>query len=344
MHHLQLRILSDPSTPATRSIRRAAASSAIELLGNEPAAGAVQPEMALIVSSYQKARHLQLVLASIALQQSVAGKIELVVSDDGSTDETPSIVEQFKLEAEFPVRFTTHRHRTFQLARCRNEGTAASIAPYLVFLDGDCVLPPDFALEHLRRRKPGTVMTGDCYRLSVETSARVDESVIRTGAFLNWAPPGEVRRLAKQHRKARLYNLIRHRSKPRVLGGNVGVWRADFERVNGYDEDFEGWGCEDDDLGFRLRKAGLRIESIRRWTRAYHLWHTPDATAPARWREGPNVQKLLGGNRPMFAVNGLHKRGFDNIAGLADAAEPAILPFQRPVDRLLVGSAARRAA
>ena len=38
--------------------------------------------------------------------------------------------------------------------------------------------------------------------------------------------------------------------------------RADYERVNGYDENFVGWGCEDDDLRLRLRHAGVRIESI----------------------------------------------------------------------------------
>ena len=79
--------------------------------------------------------------------------------------------------------------------------------------------------------------------------------------------------MARLDRKARFYSLLHHRSKPKLFGGNVGVWRSDFERVNGYDETFEGWGCEDDDLAYRLRKTGMRIASIMRWVRAFHIWH-----------------------------------------------------------------------
>ena len=52
------------------------------------------------------------------------------------------------------------------------------------------------------------------------------------------------------------YRLIRHPTKPKLIGNNVGIWRRDYERVNGYDENFEGWGCEDDDL--RLPAAARR--------------------------------------------------------------------------------------
>ena len=138
--------------------------------GDERPTDLVRPQVALILSTYQKPRHLKLVLASIALQQGVADKIELVVTDDGSTDETPRIVERFAQTVGFPVRFTTHEHRTFQLARCRNEGVSASVAPYSLFLDGDCVLPPDFVFQHLARRRPATAISGDCYRLDPATS------------------------------------------------------------------------------------------------------------------------------------------------------------------------------
>ena len=62
--------------------------------------------------------------------------------------------------------------------------------------------------------------------------------------------------------------------------------------MNGYDENFEGWGCEDDDLRLRLRRAGVRIESILSRTHTYHLWHPTDATYPQSWRDGRNVAYL----------------------------------------------------
>src|SRR6185369_6959913 len=136
------------------------------------------PEIAILVSSYQRPQHLRRALLSIAMQRQVAGKLEVVVTDDGSTDETPQLVRAYAQSVDFPVRFTTHPHAASQLARCRNEGAAASQAPYILFLDGDCVLPPDHVAIHLAQRRPGRVMAGNCVRLDQTTSARIDEQVI----------------------------------------------------------------------------------------------------------------------------------------------------------------------
>src|SRR5690606_18101654 len=79
----------------------------------------------------------------------------------------------FRRRVNFPVQFVTHPHVTFQAARCRNDGVRATSAPYLLFLDGDCVLPPDHVAIHLRNRRPGTAMLGDAVRLDEPTSARL---------------------------------------------------------------------------------------------------------------------------------------------------------------------------
>ncbi|MCC7085758.1 MAG: glycosyltransferase [Pirellulales bacterium] len=266
-----------------------------------------QPEIALLVSTYQRPGHLRRALLSIALQRDVQDKMEVVVTDDGSTDDTAQIVHQFARSVDFPVNFTTHQHSTFQLARCRNEGASASTAPYLLFLDGDCILPPDHVAIHLRRRRRGIVMAGDCARLDESTSDKIDEAAIRLGEFVSAAPREELRRLQKQDRKSRLYQWLRHPTKPKLIGNNVGIWRSDYVLVNGYDENFEGWGCEDDDLRLRLRMGGVRIESILRWTYTYHLWHRTDATAPTNWRQGRNVTYLTRKDVPMRCAKGLVK-------------------------------------
>ncbi len=273
-----------------------------------PASGPpLRPDIALLVSTYQKPNHLRNCLESITFQHGVAGRFEVVVTDDGSEDETAQIVRDFARCAPFPVRFTTHPHKTFQLARCRNEGVLASAAPYLLFLDGDCLLPPNHVAEHLRARRPGVVMAGDCFRLDEATSARISPDVIRSGEYTAWIPSSERRRLARRHRRAIWYNMIRHPSKPRLVGNNVAVWRCDYQRVNGYDEQFEGWGCEDDDLGMRLRRLGIRVRSILGRTSPIHLWHPPDVTAPRSWREGSNVKYLLQKDRPIRCLDGLYK-------------------------------------
>ncbi len=141
-----------------------------------------RPDISLLLSTYQRPAHLRRSLLSIALQQGVAGRFELVVTDDGSTDETPQVVVEFARSVGFPVHFTTRPHDGFRLSRCRNAGAAASSAPYLLFLDGDCVLPADHVRIHLQRRREGFVMAGDCCRLEEDASHRVDDAAIRSGA------------------------------------------------------------------------------------------------------------------------------------------------------------------
>jgi len=294
-----------------------------------------RPDVSLVITTYQKPRHLRLVLASVALQQGVDGRMELVVADDGSTDETVQVVERFAQSADFPVKLTTHRHAGFQVARCRNEAVTVSSAPYVVFVDGDCLLPPDFVQQHLRRRKFGAVMFGDTFRLDEHTSERIDETVVGLGAYLDWVSPVEHARLKRSDRKARWHDFFRHPTKPHLIACNVGIWRSDFERVNGFDENFEGWGQEDDDLGYRLRQADVRLQSIMRWARTYHVWHPRDATWTANWLDGRNVHYMFRENRPTRCLNGLIKLGrpYERMAYTVklpdESDEPRILPFPR---------------
>jgi len=290
-----------------------------------------QAEIALLVSTFQRPQHLRKCLLSIALQRGVQGLIELVVTDDGSQDETFGIVAEFAAGADFPVKLVTHRHDGFQLARTRNEGVLASSAPYLLFLDGDCVLPPDHVRQHLLRRRRGLVRAGDCVRLSAADSRQVDDQVIRRGNFRPWAPRRELRRLAKQRFKAALYRTIRHPAKPKLVGNNAGIWRDDYQRVNGYDERYVGWGCEDDDLRLRLRKAGVGIASILKWTRLYHLWHPPVPSCPRSWREGGNVSYLRGSaERSPVCQHGLFNLSEQSATELSATR---LVDFDQPPDR-----------
>jgi glycosyltransferase involved in cell wall biosynthesis len=101
----------------------------------------VQPEVSLVVNTYQKPAHLALVLESIARQEGVDGRFEVVVTDDGSIDSTASLVESFAARAPFRVAFTSSPHDGFRLARNRNAGARLATGRILLFLDGDCVIP-----------------------------------------------------------------------------------------------------------------------------------------------------------------------------------------------------------
>lgn len=263
------------------------------------------PKISVILSTYQRPEHLRRSLLSLAWQRGVAGQFEVVVTDDGSADHTAEIVARFERRVDFPVKFTTQAHEGFRLARCRNEGVRASSAPYVLFSDGDCIFPHDHLRQHLRARRPGVALSGDCFRLDERSTQRVNDAVIASGIYRTWVPLSERWRLFRRRIKDWYYEAVGHQTKPKLTGCNMAVWRADLERINGFDECFVGWGCEDDDLAQRLRRSGIRIASIVGRTQAYHLWHAADPSQPAKWSDGANVAYLMRRDKPIRCLHGL---------------------------------------
>jgi glycosyltransferase involved in cell wall biosynthesis len=294
------------------------------------------PDIAVLVSTYQRAQHLRKCLISLACQQGVHGRFEVIVTDDGSCDETESVVDEFARDADIPVKFTTHAHHDFQLGRCRNEGVAATQSPYLLFTDGDCVLPPDHLRHHLAFRRPRVVIAGDCYRLDQATSDRVTVESIRNGTCFQSVATRERLRLMMKGVRAWGYYYLRKPLLPRLTGNNIGVWREDFEAVNGFDENFVGWGLEDRDLQRRLWQTGVRCMSILGYTATCHLWHP---TVPSFSRNGVGTRNLAYFQRPHVETrcrNGLAERKL--------ALESESMQTQQPSSRVTRVFESRRVA
>ncbi len=285
----------------------------------------MEADLSVIVTTFERPWHLRRVLLSLAVQRDRPQRLEVVVADDGSRDETPQIVEEFARQVDFPVRFVTHPHEGFWPARARNEGFAASTGRYLLFLDGDCVIPPDHLAVHMRMRRPHRAWTGDCVRLDPAMTQRMTEEAVKNAEYLRWPLRAEYQRLAIAHWKAVFYHAIRHPRKPRVLSGNLAVWRDDFLRINGFDQQYRGWGCEDDDFGLRLHQAGIRVCSIRRWTRTYHLWHPRVESVPSKAKKGTNFAYLHRAGRLSRCRNGIQKRAWTDL-NVVWTGSPAVLP------------------
>jgi GT2 family glycosyltransferase len=262
-------------------------------------------ELSVVLTTYQRPDHLARSLASLAFQHGMAGRFEVIVADDGSKDRTHSVVRKFAQTATFPVKLTTHPHCGFRVALCRNDGVRASSSPYLLFTDGDCIFPPDHLQKHLLARRPKVARAGSCLRLDQESTEKLDVAAIAAETYRRVVSRNERLRLFNMRVKDHCYEMMNHRAKPKLTGWNIGISRDDLEAVNGFDESFVGWGCEDDDLAFRLRKNGVRIASALGYTSAYHMWHPVDSTRPEKWMDGLNVGRLQHSDRPIRCRQGL---------------------------------------
>ena len=91
------------------------------------------PSLSLVIATYNHARYLGAALDSVVAQ---TRPTEVIVVDDGSTDDTPAVL------AGFASRVRVHRQDHRGLSAARNAGLALATGRYLAFLDADDVLAP----------------------------------------------------------------------------------------------------------------------------------------------------------------------------------------------------------
>ena len=244
------------------------------------------PRIAVIVSTYERPDALDAVLRSLAEQ--TYRRFEIVVADDGSGPDTRELVARHAEKSDLDFRHVRQEDRGYRLAAIRNRAAAATEQPYVVFLDGDCLVRPDYLERHARLAEPRHFVHGSRVRLDPRLSRSAiarEQAAIEGWSAARWL--GEWLR-GRVDRFMPLLRLplgpLRHMSPRRwqgVKGCNLALWRSDFLAVNGFDEGFEGWGFEDNDLVVRLLRHGVRRKEGRYAVPVLHLWHTSRPPDPA---------------------------------------------------------------
>ena len=233
--------------------------------------------ISLIVTTHDREDALDAVLR--ALSRQTDRDFEVVIADDGSGAPTAVLIESWKVRLGVPLRHVWQEHRGFRAAEIRNRGVAASQGAYCVFLDGDCLPRPDFVAAHRRLAEPGWFVAGNRVLLSAGLTA----TVLREGqepecwpltTFLRHRLRGDINRLLPAlHLRLGALRKANARRWEGCRSCNLAVWRSDFERIDGFDAAYVGWGKEDSDLVVRLLHAGVRRKDGRFATGVLHLWH-----------------------------------------------------------------------
>ena len=233
--------------------------------------------ISVIVTTYRREDALAAVLRSLSRQTD--RDFEVVIADDGSGSATAELVVAWKSKLGHPLNHVWHEDRGFRAAEIRNRAIVLSRGDYCIFLDGDCIVRPDFVAVHRRLAEPGWIVTGNRILLSPALTARVlrdglTPEVWRFGRWLGERWRGGVNRLsALLHLPLGPLRRLRQQAWRGARSCNLAVWRSDLDRVDGFDADYSGWGKEDSDLIVRLLHAGVRRKDGVFATGVLHLWH-----------------------------------------------------------------------
>ena len=234
--------------------------------------------IALIITTYNRPDALAVVLDGCLMQSD--SNFEVLVADDGSGQETADLIASYQARSPFTIQHIWHEDAGFRAAAIRNRALAATTADYIVFVDGDCVMPPDFIVSHRNLAERGWFLSGNRLMLTPEFTEKVlrEKLPIHLWTMRDWLMArwrGQIERVLPLIRVPGM-NWLRKRLPVRWQGAktcNLSAWRDDLLRVNGLDESYTGWGLEDSDLVIRLLRAGIYNKSARFSVPVFHLWH-----------------------------------------------------------------------
>jgi glycosyltransferase involved in cell wall biosynthesis len=248
--------------------------------------------VSVILSTYNKVAWLAKVLWGYARQD--FRSFELVVADDGSTEDTRELVSGFAGESDFPIRHIWHPDQGYRRSIILNAAILASTGDYLVFSDGDCIPRRDFVRTHLELAEPGRFLSGGSVYLSMETSKIITADDVISGRF---ADPEWLRGRGERLGRHRLRLLPRDwratfldqvtTTNPTWNLNNASTWREWIFQANGMEAEMQ-YGGADRALGSRLENLGLRGKRARFRAVLLHLDHD----RPYKTRE--SIQKNKG--------------------------------------------------
>jgi len=231
----------------------------------------MKPSIALIINTYDQPDYLRRVLRAISGQ--TAPPAEVLLADDGSDERTAQVFREWAAANSGRSEHVWQEHEGFRRARILNETVARARAEYVVFLDGDTVPHPRFIADHQALARPKRFVQGHRALINHSASRTFGQGDFRKERW-DALFEGDVQGLKNVYRWPVPLRRVR-RDLRGVRGCNLGIWREHLAKVNGYNEEFTGWGREDSELAVRLINNGVLRMDVRGWALCYHLWHTP---------------------------------------------------------------------
>ena len=233
--------------------------------------------VSVVVPYFEEPEALGLTLAALECQSYPRDLFEVVVVDDGS-----AVPLEMPGCTDLDVRVVRQEDLGFGLARARNTGARAASYGILIFLDCDMLPEAGWLAAHARWHHVVSDVLTLGFRAHVEVGG-VDAGVVRGRS-------GSLGELFSDRRSDRPEWIEFHMARTNdltstaddlfrvVTGGNLGVGKAFFEEVGGFDESFTQWGAEDTEFGYRAyTRGGLLVPE-----REAFCWHQGVGASPSK--------------------------------------------------------------
>lgn len=195
-------------------------------------------EASIIIPTYNRKYILEKCLEALFSQDYPKDKYEIILIDDGSTDGTEQMVKS--LSPSCKLHYIKNKKRLGQ-SKSRNKGIELARGEYIIFVDSDIIVVPEFVREHLEFH-------------------RLYKDVIVNGQLIYICSLKQV-----GEKKKGFWDI----SFSSFNTANASVKKEHLIKAGGFDEDLLPYGWQDVELGYRLKKMGLKKKKNKK-ALAYH--------------------------------------------------------------------------
>tara|TARA_B100001758_G_C18271150_1_gene536461 strand:- start:70 stop:789 length:720 start_codon:yes stop_codon:yes gene_type:complete len=228
---------------------------------------------------------------------------EIIIADDGSTNETKILIESYKKKFKNKLKHIWQKDDGFQKTIILNKAILLAKGDYIIQIDGDIILHKHFIKDHIKNAQTNTFIHGSRVFLNRQTTQTAIKQLFFKFSFYNNGISNRLNGI----RSTFLSKIISRKNKKLkgTRGCNFSFWKQDFMKVNGYNEDMKGWGKEDTELSVRLMNIGLKKHQLKYLAICYHLNHKLSK------RKGLNINNTILANtiseNKIFCKNGINK-------------------------------------
>ncbi len=223
----------------------------------------------LVAPTYNWPEALNLLLKSVMHQSRLPD--EVIIADDGSTQETKAVIDRYKHIFPVPLIHIWHEDEGNQKPKIMNKAIAMANYDYIIEIDGDIIMHKHFVRDHLRFAEKGYYLYGS--RVNIQKPHLADLFKNEQIKF-NFFSKGIKKRGRTIHFPlfSSFIKPVEERSR-KLRGCNMSFWREDFIRINGFNEELVGWGIDDSEMVQRLHNIGVKGKRLKHAGLAYHIYH-----------------------------------------------------------------------
>ena len=268
-------------------------------------------KISVIVPIYNRLEHFRALFICLLRQNRQID--ELIITDDGSSQQILDYIADLIPKAFFKIKHIYQEDKGFRKTRALNNGVINSEGEFLVFCDQDLIFGEEY-IEYMEKNiKKGCFLL--CRPISVNEEEKdiILKKIELSNKYEDLLKPlpkdylESVNRTLRTDRKRRILNILKLSKRGiKLVGMSYAVMKSDYLKVNGYDENYNGWGEEDDDFGNRLYVAGVKGKELKTPNMQIHLWHYSDPTKKHSMNEEYYYKrkKEIFSNKNYFCKNG----------------------------------------